>query len=74
MELYKMRKISKDSQYSDVLYQLKCLTAEDRMLLGLYIYEGLSSEEVSKILNSKTKSPGTAKKVNKTARRSRYTV
>ena len=69
-----MRKTSKHTQYSDVLYQLKNMPAEDRMLLGLYLYEGLSSEEVSRILNSKTKSSGTAKKGIKSARRSRYTV
>ncbi len=69
-----MRKSSKNSQYSDVLYQLKNLAAEDRMVLGLYLYEGLTSDEVNKILNSKTKSPSTAKKGRKSAPRTRFTL
>ena len=74
MEIDNMRKSLKKSQYSDVLYQLKNLASEDRMLLGLYLYEGLTSEEVTKILNSKSKSPGTAKKAIKSAQISRSTV
>jgi DNA-directed RNA polymerase specialized sigma subunit len=74
MEIDKMQKSSKNSQYSEVLYQLKNLTAEDRMVLGLYLYEGLTSDEVYKILNSKAQSQDTAKKGRKPAQRSRFSV
>ena len=67
-----MRKSSKNSKYSEVLYQLKNLSAEDRIVLGLYLYEGLTSDEVVKILNSNNHSTGTVKKEGKTAHRSRY--
>lgn len=69
-----MRKSSKNSEYSEVLYQLKNLTAEDRMILGLYLYEGLTSEEVIQILNSKTHTPGISKQERKSTQRSRYRV
>ena len=74
MEIDKMRKSSKNSQYSEVLYQLKNLSEEDRMVLGLYIYEGLTSEEVYQILNSKTHSQSASKPGRKAAPRSRYRI
>lgn len=47
-----MQKFLKNSDHSKVFQQLQNLTPEDRLLLGLYIYEGLSTEEVNDILNS----------------------
>lgn len=37
---------------TEILRKLKKLPEEDRILLGLYLYEGLSSDEISKILEN----------------------
>jgi hypothetical protein len=69
-----MQKSSQNSQYSEVLHQLKNLSAEDRMVLGLYLYEQLTSEEVNKILNAKIRSTNTVKTKRKPAQRTRFNV
>ncbi len=51
----------KDTKFKDLITQLKNLSPEDRMLLGLYLYEGLTSEQVNSVLNVKSQVSGKKK-------------
>jgi len=69
-----MQKFVKNSDHSKVLQQLQNLTPEDRMLLGLYLYEGLSTDEVNEILNSHVSPKVKTKKEKNSSQRSRPTA
>ena len=42
------------TQYFEIMELLKKLSKEDRILLSLYLYEGLTSEQVDTVMNQKS--------------------
>jgi len=69
-----MHKLIKNSDHLKVLQQLQNLSPEDRILLGLYLYEGLSTNEINEILSSHASPKLKAKKEKKSSQRKRPTV
>ena len=45
------------TQSSKMVETLKRLPKEDRILLSLYVYEGLTSEQIETIMNQKSTAP-----------------
>lgn len=45
----------RQSQYHHIVETLKNLPEEDRIILGLYFYEGLTADQIDVILNHKNK-------------------
>jgi hypothetical protein len=45
-----MPRQEKDPKCMDLIAQLKNLSREDRTILGLYLYEGLTSDQVHTVL------------------------
>ncbi len=48
------------SQYHHIVETLKKLPKEDRIVLGLYLYEGLTADQIDVILNHKEKTSSAA--------------
>ena len=69
-----MHKLIKNSDHIKVLQQLQNLTPEDRILLGLYLYEGLSTNEINEILSYHSSPKVKARKETKKSQRKRPTV
>ena len=70
MEITKMQHGVKESQYSKILAQLKNLPDDDRIILSLYLYEGLTSKQVQEVLHENTQYRNGSKKSHKSLRRS----
>jgi DNA-directed RNA polymerase specialized sigma subunit len=70
METTKMQQGGKESQYSKILAQLKNLPNDDRIVLSLYLYEGLTSKQVHEVLHENTQNRNGSKKGHKSLRRS----
>ncbi|OGB68882.1 MAG: hypothetical protein A2Y94_03945 [Caldithrix sp. RBG_13_44_9] len=45
------------TQSSQIIATLKKLPKEDRLLLSLYLYEGLTAEQIDAIMNQKSSAP-----------------
>ena len=54
MENIKMPNSYKSSELRNIINILRKLPEDDRVLLGLYLYEDLTQEQVNAILNLKT--------------------
>jgi len=59
----------KESQHSKILAQLKNLPDDDRIILSLYLYEGLTSKQVQEVLHENTQNRNGSKKSHKSLRR-----
>jgi DNA-directed RNA polymerase specialized sigma subunit len=70
MEIIKMQHGVKESQYSEILSQLKNLPDDDRIILSLYLYEDLTSQQVQEVLHVNTQNHTGSKKNSKNLRRS----
>jgi DNA-directed RNA polymerase specialized sigma24 family protein len=51
MEIKNMQKKATNSRLSRIVTQLKNLPDDDRVILSLFLYEGLSSQQVQKVLH-----------------------
>lgn len=57
MEIEHMAGRDTSTQSSKMVETLKRLPKEDRILLSLYLYEGLTSEQIDTIMNQKSTAP-----------------
>jgi DNA-directed RNA polymerase specialized sigma24 family protein len=54
MEIKNMTGRDTKTQYTEIMEALKNLPKEDRILLSLYLYEGLTGEQVDTVMNQRS--------------------
>ncbi len=52
-------------KHKEIITDLKKLSDEDRLILGLYLYEGLNQKQVSAVLNAQQNSISRSKRPGK---------
>jgi hypothetical protein len=62
----------KDPKCMDLVAQLKNLSHEDRTILGLYLYEGLTSDQVHTILQMQSRKADRKKSETKILTKNSY--
>jgi DNA-directed RNA polymerase specialized sigma24 family protein len=60
----------KESQFSEILAQLKKLPEDDRIYFSLQLYEGLTSQQAEEVLHLNSQNHSNPKKGHKQYRRS----